>query len=197
MRTSEELRESGLERTAFLIDRVTWRGGMACPDHEAWWKKKRESWATLGLDVVKELLARIAELEAKATADRQYMDAAEARIAELEAENVRQKVTIEAQSAIIKQAEAKVVELEAQVTLSDRYRVCEFKRAEQAEAELAEVQALRFDLQHKLDDARAALAERERQLNEAMSRLFRIDGHFASNLMGIWKNRARAEEGSE
>ena len=43
----------------------------------------------------------------------------------------------------------------------------------------------------------AALAERERQLNEAMSRLFRIDGHFASNLMGIWKNRARAEEGSE
>jgi hypothetical protein len=63
MRTSEELRESGLERTAFLIDRVTWRGGMACPDHEAWWKKKRESWATLGLDVVKELLARIAELE--------------------------------------------------------------------------------------------------------------------------------------
>jgi len=65
MKTPEELRESGLERTAFLIDRVTWRGGMACADHQAWYEKKRESWATLGLGVVQELLARISELEAE------------------------------------------------------------------------------------------------------------------------------------
>jgi hypothetical protein len=65
VKTPEELRESGLERTAFLIDRVTWRAGMACPDHQVWYEKKRESWATLGLGVVKELLAAIAELKAE------------------------------------------------------------------------------------------------------------------------------------
>jgi len=60
----EELQEMGLERTAFLINRITWRGGMACGNHQAWYEKKRESWLLLGLGVVQELLARIEELEA-------------------------------------------------------------------------------------------------------------------------------------
>lgn len=52
----------GLERTAFLINRITWRSGMACASHQAWYEKKRESWLFLGLGVVQELLARIEEL---------------------------------------------------------------------------------------------------------------------------------------
>jgi uncharacterized coiled-coil protein SlyX len=95
-----------------------------------------------------------------------------ARIAELEAENVRQKATIEAQSAIIKQADA----------------------------ELAEVQALRFDLQHKLDDARAALAERERMLRLAWTETVQAESYYWKYHDNVdeWLAdlRARAEEGS-
>ena len=101
-------------------------------------------------------------------------ETADAAIAELEAENVRQKATIEAQSAIIKQAEA----------------------------ELAEVQALRFDLQHKLDDARAALAERE-ELIAMLERggVMVVSGTNSFTLAEFRRRladlRARAEEGRE
>ena len=96
-------------------------------------------------------------------------ETADAAIAELEAENVRQKATIEAQSAIIKQAEA----------------------------ELAEVQALRFDLQHKLDDARAALAERERMLHFCIERIAltpeRWNGWTTNEVLADLRARAEQE----
>ena len=68
----------------------------------------------------------------------------------------------------------------------------------QAEAALAEVQALRFDLQHKLDDARSALAERDRMLQLAYE-MEELPAEWDPEGYAIWLAdlKARAEEGSE
>jgi vacuolar-type H+-ATPase subunit I/STV1 len=80
-------------------------------------------------------------------------------------------IPFEARPTDADKADAAIAELEAErdkvVSVLARALAAKLdqqNRAEQAEAELAEVQALRFDLQHKLDDARAALeAENVRQ----------------------------------
>jgi len=85
-------------------------------------------------------------------------------------------------------------------------------RAEQAEAELAEVQALRFDLQHKLDDARSALAQMKsywgktaaakekakQRAIEAEAALAAARDEFCTDCEWLPKSmRARTEEGGE
>ena len=73
---------------------------------------------------------------------------------------------------------ARIGELETEVKrqhdLHDRAEIARkalYQRAEQAEATLDEVQKLRHELQHKLDDSRAALAERDRMLRLAVELL--------------------------
>jgi len=62
-------------------------------------------------DMAHDIRARIAELEAKATADRQYMDAAEAHIAGLEAQRDDWRMSFRGEEMRAEQAEAEVEKL--------------------------------------------------------------------------------------
>ena len=145
MKTPEELRESGLERTAFLIDRVTWRGGMACADHQAWYEKKRESWATLGLGVVQELLARISELEAENAQLRLHW--------QREARNASRT------DAALEQAEAHAADCKRLVTACENDLDAERMKRREVEAELKSAKHLNAKW---MDERTTALMDKEK-----------------------------------
>jgi len=189
MKTPEELRESGLERTAFLIDRVTWRGGMACADHQAWYEKKRESWATLGLGVVQELLARISELEAENAQLRLHW--------QREARNASRT------DAALEQAEAHAADCKRLVTACENDLDAERMKRREVEAELKSAKHLnakwmdeRTTALMDKEKAEAALAERDKVI-DAMEDFIDSCTYHMRDGDTVNYTGPRAEEGSE
>ena len=170
-------------------------------------------------DMAHDIRARIAELEAEATADRQYMDAAEAHIAGLEAQRDDWRMSFRGEEMRAEQAEAEVEKLRL-ITVKgvpagvdvDLY----YDQWKQAEAALAakdeQIAALIADWnkEHpKRLDAEAALAEEKNKTKRQMFALRATDVALANanelidaldphglrrKKMGL---RARAEEGSK
>jgi multidrug resistance efflux pump len=155
-----------------------------------------------------DIRARIAGLEAKATADRQYMDAAEAHIAGLEAQRDDWRMSFRGEEMRAEQAEAEVEKLRlitvkgvpAGVDVDLYYD--QWKQADDALAAKDEqIAALIADWnkEHpKRLDAEAALAERDRMLRL----VFDAYGDWWPQSISLFDDwladlKARAEEGRE